>query len=352
MRVTQDIHVSRLVPLIAPCDLKAELPMTEPANETVTAAREAIIRILRGEDRRLIVVVGPCSIHDERAGMEYARRLQGLARELSDRLLIVMRLYFEKPRTTLGWKGLINDPLLDGTFDMETGLRKVRRLLIDVAEMGLPAATEMLDPITPQYTADLISWASIGARTTESQTHRQMASGLSMPIGYKNATNGDLMAAINAMQAARSPHTFLGIDGAGRTCVVHTTGNPFGHIILRGGHDGPNYDSACVADAVERMSKAGLPPLVMIDCSHANSRKNYLFQARVFHDVLRQRAEGNPAIIGMMVESNLEAGNQPLTGDLASLRYGVSITDACLGWDDTADLLRAAHEALGVSKVA
>ncbi|NUN98102.1 MAG: 3-deoxy-7-phosphoheptulonate synthase [Candidatus Omnitrophica bacterium] len=344
MKQTQNLHVRETVPLISPKDLCSRLPMTERANATVVRAREAIRGILLGEDPRLLVVVGPCSIHDEAAAMEYARRLVELAREVEDRMLVVMRVYFEKPRTTIGWKGLIYDPHLDGSFDIAGGLRKAREILLAVGEMGLPAATEMLDPISPQYTADLVSWASLGARTTESQTHRQMASGLSMPVGYKNGTDGNLEIALQAMEAARSPHAFLGINAEGSTCIVHTTGNPWGHLILRGGRSGPNYDSASIADASRRLSEAGLNPRVMVDCSHANSMKNPKRQAEVWRNVTGQWLVNSMRILGLMVESNLFEGSQKLEGDPAQLRYGVSITDACLGWEETEALLRATHE--------
>jgi 3-deoxy-7-phosphoheptulonate synthase len=346
MKKTYDIRVQELVPLIPSRDLKRELPMSEPANRTVVQGRRAVREILAGRDRRMLMVVGPCSIHDERAALDYAGRLVALSRALADRLLIVMRVYFEKPRTTIGWKGLINDPHLDGSFDMEAGLRKARGLLRTLNEMGMPAATEMLDPITPQYTADLIAWASIGARTTESQTHRQMSSGLSMPIGYKNGTDGNLEAALNAMQAARQAHSFLGINPAGRTCIVKTTGNPDGHLILRGGRSGPNYSVEHVADALDRLREAGLPAVLMVDCNHDNSGKQFGNQAIVWRDVMAQRAAGNAAIVGIMLESNLEQGRQTL-GDPQQLKYGVSITDACVGWAKTEELLREAHAALG-----
>lgn len=347
MQRTFDVHIRGLVPLITPRDLEQELPITPLAAETVIAGRETVKKILLGEDRRLLVVVGPCSIHDEKAALEYADKLLAVSRRLSDRLAIIMRVYFEKPRTTVGWKGLINDPHLDGTFDIPTGLRRARSLLLKINELGLPAATEMLDPVTPQYTADLVSWASIGARTTESQTHRQMASGLSMPVGFKNATDGNLQIAIDAMISARSQHSFLGIDHAGKTCIVQTTGNPWGHLILRGGRSGTNYDAETMQAAVAGMTKAGLTPNVMVDCSHANSDKDHRKQEIVWHDVLRQRTAGNPQLIGMMLESNLEDGAQKLTGDLTQLKYGVSITDACLGWTKTEELLEAAHRATG-----
>lgn len=343
MQRTFDVNIRGLVPLITPGDLEQELPITEAAAKTVLAGRDAVKKILTGEDRRLLVVVGPCSIHDEKAALEYAEKLLAVSRRYADRLAVVMRVYFEKPRTTVGWKGLINDPYLDGTFDIPAGLRLARKLLLRINEMGMPAATEMLDPVTPQYTADLVTWASIGARTTESQTHRQMASGLSMPVGFKNATDGNLQIAIDAMISSKSQHSFLGIDHTGRTCIVQTTGNPWGHLILRGGRSGTNYDADTMQAAVAGMTKAGLTPNVMVDCSHANSDKDHRKQEIVWHDVLRQRAAGNPQLIGMMLESNLEDGAQKLTADLTQLKYGVSITDACLGWTKTEELLATAH---------
>jgi 3-deoxy-7-phosphoheptulonate synthase len=343
MQSTSDVHILGLKPLISPHDLEQELPITDRAAATVLAGRDMVKKILTGEDRRLLVVVGPCSIHDEKAALEYADKLLAASRKYADRLAIVMRVYFEKPRTTVGWKGLINDPHLDGTFDIPAGLRMARKLLLKINEMGMPAATEMLDPVTPQYTADLVTWASIGARTTESQTHRQMASGLSMPVGFKNATDGNLQIAIDAMISAKSQHSFLGIDHQGRTCIVQTTGNPWGHLILRGGRSGTNYDAETMQAAVAGMTKAGLTPNVMVDCSHANSNKDHRNQEIAWKDVLRQRAAGNPQLIGMMLESNLEDGAQKLTADLTQLKYGVSITDACLGWTKTEELLEAAH---------
>ena len=345
MHTTQDINIRGTTPLTAPRQLKLEQPASEACYELVTRAREEVKRILSGEDERLIVVVGPCSIHDHEAGLEYAGRLKAIADKVAGKMLIIMRVYFEKPRTTVGWKGLINDPHLNDTFDIATGLRMARRILIEVAELGLPAATEMLEPITPQYIADLITLASIGARTTESPTHRQMASGLSMPVGYKNGTDGDLEVAINAMQAAKSPHSFLGIDAEGKTCMVQTKGNPWGHLILRGGRSGPNYDAASLKNAAERLTKAGLSPRFLVDCSHANSNKDYTQQAVVWNDVLGQRLAGNAAVIGMMLESNLRPGNQQLA-DPAQLEYGVSITDGCIGWEETESLILSAHEKL------
>ena len=343
---TQDIHVRGIVPLISPRALKAQFPMTELANQTVIKGRNEVVEILSGHDSRLLVVVGPCSIHDEQAALEYAERLLNLADRVKETQCVVMRVYFEKPRTTVGWKGLINDPFLNGTFDIAEGLRRARRLLLKINEMGLPAATEMLDPITPQYTADLVSWASIGARTTESQTHRQMASGLSMPVGYKNATDGNLEIAIQAMQAAGHPHSFLGIDPDGQTCVIHTNGNPWGHLILRGGRSGPNFDEASVNGASQALIAAKLKPAVMVDCSHANSDKDFNKQSRAWTEAVRQRAAGNSNLVGLMLESNLIEGTQKLTDDLSQLRYGISITDGCIGWEQTEELLLSAHESL------
>lgn len=343
---TRDLHVESLTPLVSPNALRLEIPITEAAQRTILESRETIPAILAGRDRRLLVVVGPCSIHDTEAALDYAERLQVLRERLRGTLYIVMRTYFEKPRTTVGWKGLINDPHLDGTFDMETGLRRARKLLVDVASMGLPTATEILDPITPQYIDDALDWAAIGARTTESQTHRQMASGLSMPVGYKNSTTGSLEIAINAMRSAREPHAFLGIDGDGRTCVVRTAGNPWGHVILRGGQDKPNYDPTNVAEAVETLKNAGLPTGLMVDCSHANSGKQHERQEVVWSSVVEQKAQGNHDLVGVMLESNIGEGNQPLGDDPSKLRYGISITDACVGWDKTEQLLHDADEKL------
>ncbi len=346
MQPTQDLNVRNLVPLVSPQQLKVELPMSEAANRTVVQARDDLKRILAGEDQRLVAIIGPCSIHDPRAALEYARRLQALAQEVRDRLLLVMRVYFEKPRTTLGWKGLLNDPHLDDSFDIHSGLRIGRRLMLDVAELGLPAATEFLDPVTPQYLADLVTLASIGARTTESPIHRQMASGLSMPVGYKNGTDGNLQVAIDAMVAAKSPHSFVGIDGEGRTSIVNTKGNPWGHVILRGGRSGPNYSAADLSDAAQRLKQAGLAWRLTVDCSHANSNKDYRIQSKVWREVIDQRLAGAEEVVGLMLESNLEPGQQKLAGDLKSLKYGISITDACIGWDETAELVREAHQRL------
>jgi 3-deoxy-7-phosphoheptulonate synthase len=312
--------------------------------QTVSAARVALGEVLSGRDARLLVVVGPCSIHDTVAAMDYARRLKALADELQDQLLIVMRVYFEKPRTTVGWKGLINDPRMDDSFQIEEGLRLARRLLIDLNELGLPCGTEALDPITPQYLGDLIAWSAIGARTTESQTHRELASGLSSPVGFKNGTDGNLEVALNAMLSAAQPHSFLGIDGAGQVAVTHTRGNAHGHLILRGGAV-PNYDSVAVAQAEAALTAAKLPVNIVVDCSHANSRKNHALQTLVLKDVVHQMVDGNRAIKGVMLESNLFEGNQKLVAP-QDLRYGVSITDACLGWDTTEASLREAAQRL------
>ena len=346
MRKTSDLNVISTAPLISPAQLIAQEPASDDALATVVAGREAVLRILRGDDRRMIAVVGPCSIHDPDAALEYAGRLKGLADQVSDTFQIVMRVYFEKPRTTVGWKGLINDPRLDDSFAIADGLRLARGLLLKINELGLPTATEMLEPITPQYIADLVSLASIGARTTESPTHRQLSSGLSMPVGYKNGTDGGLQVAINAMLAGREPHRFLGIDADGNTCIIHTRGNSWGHLILRGGHAGPNYDAESLADAAERLRAAGLPPRFLVDCSHANSNKDYRKQPVVWKNVMMQRIAGNDGIMGLMLESNLVEGRQELTGDLSKLQRGVSITDACLGWEETEQLILAAHAKL------
>jgi 3-deoxy-7-phosphoheptulonate synthase len=342
---TYDVHVKEFIPLISPDDLKEELPITEKAAQTVIAGRRVIEDIIRKRDRRLLVMVGPCSIHDEQAALEYAQNLNRLREQVQDTIYVVMRVYFEKPRTNVGWKGLINDPGLDGSCDMTQGLRKARALLVQITEMGLPAATEMLDPIVPQYIAGLISWAAIGARTTESQTHREMASGLSMPVGFKNCTDGGLVTGLNAMIAAGSPQNFLGIDPQGKTSIVHTTGNPNTHLVLRGGRR-PNYDSVSIREAVGLLQDKGLPEAVMVDCSHANSRKRYQEQAVVWQDVINQRINGNDGIIGLMLESSLGEGRQDNTGSLETMQYGVSITDACIGWKTTENLLLWANEQL------
>lgn len=343
---TQDLHVKEIVRLLSPRELKAQLPTSDEANATVARSRERVIRILRQEDPRLLVVIGPCSIHDEKSALEYATRMAKLRKEVAGTMEIVMRVYFEKPRTTIGWKGLINDPHLDDSQDIEAGLKIARRLLLGITGLGLPAATEFLDPIVPQYTADLISWAAIGARTTESQTHREMASGLSMPVGLKNATDGSLQVAVDAMGAARHPHSFLGINEDGVTAIVRTMGNPHTHIVLRGGRARTNYDAASIRAAEEKLKSDKLPPVLMVDCSHANSEKQYARQEDVWRSVIQQRVDGTWSLIGLMVESNLHEGNQPIPKNLKELRYGVSITDSCISWETTERMLRWANETL------
>lgn len=345
-RVT-DLHVSNIVPLPAPALLAYELPRSHAQAAVVAASRGCIERILDQTDRRFLVIVGPCSIHDPAAGIEFARRLAGLRQELGDRLELVMRVYFEKPRTSIGWKGLIMDPDLDGTADLPTGLRKARELLREIIDLGVPTATEFLDPITPQYLSDLICWAAIGARTVESQTHRQMASGLSMPVGFKNATNGGTTAVVNALKAAAAPQTFFGIGAEGVASIVATTGNPHAHLVLRGGDDGPNCQADQVAAAVKVMQTGKVRSVVMIDASHANCGKDHEQMPEVFRDIVEQRAAGNEAIIGAMLESNLHAGSQSIPKDVSQLAYGVSVTDPCIDWETTERLLRQAAEKLG-----
>jgi len=352
MLPTQNLRVKAVSRLSTPRALKAELAVSAASNQTVAAGRARVTDILQRRDPRLLVVVGPCSIHDVGGALEYGARLGALRRELAGQMEIVMRVYFEKPRTTIGWKGLINDPHLDGTYDIEAGLQKARGLLLELTAQGLPAATEFLDPIIPQYIDDLISWAAVGARTIESQTHREMASGLSMPVGFKNGTDGNLQLALDAMQSARTPHSFLGIDQDGITSIIRTTGNPVGHLVLRGGRSRPNYDAASIQEAESRLSEAGLPAVMMVDCSHANSGKQHARQEEVWQSVIAQRAAGNKSLIGVMVESHLHEGNQPFPRPPSELRYGVSITDACLGWEATERLLRSGHEALAKAGVA
>ena len=340
MHRTQDLNVKEIVRLSTPRAIKAETPDNEAVSAIVAESRERIIRILRQEDPRLLVVIGPCSIHDEKSALEYAARLNQLRLEFAGQMEIVMRVYFEKPRTTIGWNGLINDPHLDGSQDIETGLKIARRLLLQITGLGLPAATEFLDPIVPQYIADLISWAAIGARTTESQTHREMASGLSMPVGLKNSTDGSLQVAIDAMGATRHPHSFLGIDQDGATAIVRTQGNPNAHVVLRGGRALTNYDAASIRTAEEKLISEKLPPVLMVDCSHANSGKQFARQEDVWHSVIEQRVAGTRSLIGAMVESHLHEGNQSMAKNPADLKYGVSITDSCIGWETTERMLR------------
>ncbi len=339
MLQTNNLHVVETVPLLAPDTLKAEVAINEQAAKVVFVARDEIRAILRGEDRRLLAVVGPCSIHDPDAAREYAHRLRGFVDRTRDALLLVMRVYFEKPRTNVGWKGLINDPHLNDSYDIPTGLRVARRLLLDVANVGLPAATEMLDPIIPQYLADLVSWTAIGARTTESQTHRELASGLSMPVGFKNGTDGGVEVAINAMLSAASSHRFLGVDGFGRVSIVQTSGNPDGHLVLRGGSGGPNYDAEAVQHAVISLTRAGVIPHMIVDCSHDNSGKNHERQPDVLNAVANQIVGGSKHIIGVMIESNLVGGRQALNADRTKMTYGQSITDACVDMATTEIML-------------
>ena len=344
MQTTNNLNVNQITPLTPPDEIKEELTLSEQACQTVVQARQTVRNILDRKDRRLFAVVGPCSIHDTEAAMEYAQRLKALHEELEDQIYLIMRVYFEKPRTTVGWKGLINDPDLNGTHQVEKGLRLARKILLDINELGLPAATETLDPITPQYIADLLAWSAIGARTTESQTHREMTSGLSMPVGFKNGTDGSLDIAVNAIQSAAHPHHFLGINHEGRASVVNTKGNPYCHIVLRGGKHGPNFDALSIEDTEDQLRKEGVNPTIMVDCSHGNSNKRPEKQEIVLRDIVRQVVDGNQSIIGTMIESHLHLGNQPISDEM---QYGVSITDKCLDWENTERILREAYEQLG-----
>ncbi len=345
MKKTDDVRVRGYTPLTVPSVLKQELPISGTAAETVSKARETLKKILLRQDKRLLVVVGPCSIHDEKAALDYAEKLNGLKEKVAETLFVVMRVYFEKPRTTVGWKGLINDPRMDGSCNMMEGLQRSRRLLMEIGDMGLPAATEMLDTITPQYLADLVTWAAIGARTTESQPHREMASGLSMPVGFKNSTDGNLASAINGITAAKTPQSFLGIDQDGNTSIVQTGGNPLCHIVLRGGKR-PNYDPISIEDARLKLIIKDLPESIMVDCSHGNSMKKFKGQPIVWQSVIDQYISGTVALSGLMLESNLFEGNQKFTGDVSALKYGVSITDECISWETTEKLMLSAHEKL------
>lgn len=345
-QAVENINVRSQDVLITPKALKEEIPISDAACNTIMDGRHTIENILDKKDHRIIVVVGPCSIHDTNAAKDYAKRLKLLADEVRDTLCIVMRVYFEKPRTTTGWKGLINDPYLNDSFKITDGLHVGRQLLLDIAELGLPTATEALDPISPQYMQDLIAWSAIGARTTESQTHREMASGLSSSVGFKNGTDGSLAVAINALQSVASPHRFLGINSEGSVSIITTAGNPYSHVVLRGGDGKPNYDSVSVSLAEQQLHDAGIPTNIMVDCSHANSNKNHELQPLVMENVTNQIIEGNQSIIGIMVESNLKAGNQKITSNLEDLEYGVSITDACIDWETTEKSLRDMREKL------
>jgi len=343
---TENLNVEAILSLISPGEMHEQMPTSAETDRVVIEGRRDIQRILSGDDHRLLVIVGPCSIHDEKAALEYAGRLIKLREKVNDRLNLVMRVYFEKPRTTTGWKGLINDPHLNDSFDIEQGLRIARRLLLNITKLGLPTATELLEPFSPQYISDLLCWTAIGARTTESQTHRQMASGLSMPVGYKNSTDGNLQVGINAMKAARSPHAFLGVDLEGHISMIKTRGNPWGHLILRGGGGKSNFAPEDVAMAAKQLEEASLPTCLMVDCSHANSGKRPERQQVAWNSVIDQRLAGNDQLVGLMLESNLLPGNQPMRQSLDELKYGVSITDSCIGWDETETLILEAHERL------
>ncbi|MCK5695572.1 MAG: 3-deoxy-7-phosphoheptulonate synthase [Desulfobacula sp.] len=345
MKQTYDVNVKEFKPLISPASIKEELPVTDDVAKTIINGRRDVENILQKKNDRLLVIAGPCSIHDTDAALEYARKLKQLREEVNEKINLIMRVYFEKPRTTIGWKGLINDPFLDASYNINEGFKKARSLLIEINQMGLPTATEILDPIIPQYIAGLLTWVAIGARTTESQTHREMASDLSMPVGFKNSTDGSLDAAINAMMAAGAPQHFLGIDPQGHSSMVVTTGNPFGHIVLRGGPH-PNYDPISLGKVQEKLKTKNLLDAVMIDCSHDNSGQKHKGQSFVFKSVLDQRIEGNTSIIGLMLESNLFEGNQKCNENFKTLKYGVSITDECVSWETTKGLIRCAHEKL------
>lgn len=345
MKQTDDLRVLGYCRLMEPGVLKNKMPVSKKSIETVVCGRENVQNILSKKDKRMLVIVGPCSIHDEKASLEYAERLKELSEKVHQTFYVIMRVYFEKPRTTVGWKGLINDPRLDGSHNIMEGLQKARRILMQITEMGVPAATEMLEMVTPQYVADLVSWAAIGARTTESQTHRELASGLSMPVGFKNGTDGVLSGAINAMVAAGAPQSFLGIDQDGKTSIVKTSGNPWCHLVLRGGRR-PNYDPVSIEDARIKLGEKGLLEAILVDCSHANSGKKFQRQEHVWKDIIEQRLDGDESLIGMMLESNLYEGHQKFDGDPCSLAYGVSITDACISLETTERLLLSASEKL------
>ncbi len=343
---TENLNVVSFDLMPSPDEIKSRVPLTEKAADAVVAGRRSIEAILDGRDPRLFVVVGPCSIHDPAAGLDYARRLRRLADEVSGTMVLVMRVYFEKPRTSLGWKGFINDPFMDDSFRIDVGMEKARKFLLDVNELGLPAGTEALDPIAPQYYGDLVAWTAIGARTSESQTHREMSSGLSTPVGFKNGTDGDLDAAVNAILSASRPHAFLGVNGQGRSTIVRTRGNRYAHLVLRGGGGRPNFDTVSISLAEQVLERSKLLRNVVVDCSHANSWKKPDLQPLVMRDVVHQIREGNRSVVGFMVESFIESGNQPIPDDLSKLRYGCSVTDACIGWDATVEMLTAANQVL------
>jgi 3-deoxy-7-phosphoheptulonate synthase len=342
----ENVNVTSINAMPTPAELHERLPLSAAAAEMVRQSRAALRNILDRKDPRMFVIVGPCSIHDPIAGLDYARRLQALQRHVSDTLLLVMRVYFEKPRTTTGWKGYINDPDMDDSFQVDRGMANARAFLRDLNELGVPAGTEALDPVSPQYLGDLIAWTAIGARTTESQTHREIASGLSTPVGFKNGTNGDISVAINAIVSASSPHSFLGLNSDGRVSIVRTGGNRYGHVVLRGGEGRPNYDTVSVTMAEKALAKAGLPQNIAVDCSHANSYKDPELQPLVMNDVVNQVRLGNKSLVGVMIESNIVAGKQAIPTDLSQLVYGCSVTDGCVGWDTTEEMIRGAAEIL------
>ncbi len=344
---TENLNITSFTPLITPRALKEKYPLTPQAEKTVVAGRQAAQDILHGRDDRLLVVVGPCSVHDYAQAIAYARKLARLREEVGDRLEVQMRVYVDKPRTTVGWRGYLMDPDMTGANDINRGLELTRKLMLEVSELGLPVATELLDPFAPQYLFDVVAWSCLGARTTESQTHRVMASAVSAPIGFKNGTGGGIKLAVDAIVAAASPHAFFTVDDDGQACIMNTRGNPDGHIILRGGRGGPNYAPQFVKEAADLMKAAGLTPAVMVDCSHANSGSDHTRQNLVWRDVMQQRRSGQAALRGVMIESNLQPGKQSIPADLSELKEGVSVTDACIGWDETETLLRAAHESLG-----
>ncbi|MDC7231744.1 MAG: 3-deoxy-7-phosphoheptulonate synthase [Spirochaetales bacterium] len=348
MEKLNDANISSINPLVTPQILKEQYPVDDTLKEQIISYRKEVRDILEKKDNRMLAIVGPCSIHDPKAAMEYAKRLLELRERYKDSLCIIMRVYFEKPRTALGWRGLILDPELDGSYKLEEGLQKARKLLLDINTMGLPCGSEILDPIVPQYISDLISWAAIGARTTESQTHRELTSGLSMPVGFKNGTDGSMDVAINGIKSAQHPHSFIGIDRMGQTCVLSTLGNKTGHPILRGGKNGPNYYEEIIEDTEEILMKEGLQPSLIIDCSHENSGKKYFRQERVMNSIMDQRRRGRNSIVGFMLESNLHEGNQAIPEDKSKLAYGVSITDACISFESTSELLYSAYKILSV----
>lgn len=348
VKLISDTRIESSQVLLTPSEIKEKLPVTEDEVRTVLQGRQQIENILSGKDPRKFIVVGPCSIHDIKAAQDYALKLKNLADRVRDKLLLIMRVYFEKPRTTIGWKGLINDPDLDGSFKIEKGLITARELLIKIARIGLPTGTEALDPISPQYISDLISWSAIGARTVESQTHREMASGLSMPLGFKNGTDGNIEVALNAMESARTPHIFLGINELGQVSILNTKGNEYGHIILRGGGGKSNYDVDTVKLVEKQLEKRNLPQEIVIDCSHGNSNKNHRKQSEVFANIIEQIIAGDSAIVGMMLESNLDEGNQPIPDNISDLKYGISITDKCIDWAETEKIILAAYDRLNL----